>query len=67
MIGAVKNLLLPVGVVLVLVGALWTLQGLDIVGGSAMSGETLWAVVGPIVALAGVALAVAGVRGRGRS
>jgi hypothetical protein len=59
-----KNLLAPVGVLLALVGGLWTLQGLDVVGGSAMSGETVWAVVGPIVALAGIALVVAGIRGR---
>ena len=41
-----------------LVGALWTLQGLGYVGGSAMSGVTLWAIIGPIVALAGLGLAL---------
>lgn len=51
-----------VGVLLVAVGALWTLQGLGYVGGSAMSGVTLWAVVGPIVAVVGVLLAVWGGR-----
>jgi hypothetical protein len=50
------------GVLLVLVGGLWMLQGLNVVGGSAMSGKTLWAVVGPIVALAGLGLAVFGAR-----
>jgi len=58
-----KNLLLPVGVVLVLLGVLWTLQGLNVVGGSGMSGKTVWAVIGPIVALLGLGLAVAAVRG----
>jgi hypothetical protein len=43
-----------VGILLVAVGALWTLQGLGYVGGSAMSGVTLWAVVGPIVVVVGV-------------
>jgi hypothetical protein len=47
---------------LVAVGALWTVQGLGYVGGSAMSGVTLWAVVGPIVAVVGVLLAVWGGR-----
>jgi hypothetical protein len=51
-----------VGVLLVAVGALWTLQGLGYVGGSAMSGVTLWAVVGPIVAAGGVLLAWWGAR-----
>jgi hypothetical protein len=54
------------GILLVLVGALWTLQGLGVVGGSVMSGVTLWAIIGPIVALAGIALAVSG-RRRGGS
>jgi len=53
-----------VGVLLVLVGALWTLQGLDYIGGSAMSGVTLWAVVGPVVAVAGNLVAVWGARRR---
>ena len=46
-----------VGILLVAVGALWTLQGLGYVGGSAMSGVTLWAVVGPVVAVVGVVVA----------
>lgn len=53
-----------VGVLVVLVGALWTLQGLGYVGGSAMSGVTLWAVIGPIVAVAGLALVLSGTRRR---
>jgi hypothetical protein len=59
-----KNLLAPVGVLLILVGGLWTLQGLDVVGGSGMSGKTLWAVIGPIIALAGLGLVVLAFRGR---
>ena len=46
------------GVLLVLVGALWTLQGLGYVGGSAMSGVTTWAIIGPVVAVLGVGLAL---------
>jgi hypothetical protein len=49
---------------LVVVGTVWTLQGVGILGGSAMSGVTLWAVVGPLVALAGVGLAVTARRRR---
>ena len=51
-----------VGALLVVVGGVWTLQGLNVMGGSAMSGVTLWAVIGPIVALGGLALAVVGAR-----
>ncbi|SOC52266.1 hypothetical protein [Ornithinimicrobium cerasi] len=53
-----------VGVLAIALGLLWTLQGLGVVGGSPMTGVTLWAVVGPIVALAGVALILTGRRGR---
>jgi hypothetical protein len=53
------------GLLALLLGALWTLQGLDLLGGSVMSGVTVWAVIGPIVALAGLILIVVGVRKRG--
>lgn len=59
-----KPLLIGVGALIALVGAVWTLQGLNILGGSAMSGVTLWAVIGPIVFLVGLSVAVAGNRGR---
>lgn len=39
-------------------GAIWTLQGLDVLGGSSMSGVTLWAVIGPVVAVLGLTLAL---------
>jgi hypothetical protein len=49
---------LVIGVLLVLVGIVWTLQGLDILGGSGMSGVAIWAVIGPFVALIGVVVAL---------
>jgi len=49
---------LIVGIVLVLVGGLWTLQGTGVIGGSAMSGSTLWAIVGPIVFIVGIVFVV---------
>ncbi|WP_345544086.1 hypothetical protein [Microbacterium jejuense] len=49
---------LALGVLLALVGAVWTLQGLNVLGGSAMSGSPLWATIGPIVLIAGVVLIV---------
>jgi hypothetical protein len=44
--------------VMALVGALWTGQGLGWIGGSSMTGESFWAIVGPVVAGLGVALAI---------
>ena len=58
--------LVVIGVVAALAGLVWTLQGLGYVGGSFMSGATVWAVIGPIVALAGLALITLGLRSRRR-
>ena len=55
---------LVLGVLLVLVGGLWTLQGLGVVGGSVMSGVTMWAIIGPVVLIIGLVLAFLGIRGR---
>ena len=44
------------GVLLVLLGGLWTLQGLGVVGGSFMTGSRLWLVIGLVLLVAGVAL-----------
>lgn len=60
-----RRLLVWVGFLLMLVGALWTLQGLGHVGGSAMTGETSWAIAGPVVAVAGTAMVVIGLRDGG--
>jgi hypothetical protein len=57
-----RRVSLVIGVVLVLVGILWTLQGLDILGGSGMSGVGIWAVIGPFVALIGIVVALGGRR-----
>ena len=55
-----------VGVLLVLFGVLFCLQGLGVVGGSAMSGKPVWAVLGPVIAVIGVVVALRGARaGRG--
>ncbi len=59
-------LLVVLGVVVAAVGTVWALQGLNVIGGSAMSGVTLWAVIGPIVFVVGLALLVVGIRLAGR-
>ena len=57
-----RSTLIAVGAILILFGVVWFLQGIGVLGGSGMSGKTLWAVVGPIVALAGAALLTVGLR-----
>ncbi|HEY1920777.1 MAG TPA: hypothetical protein VGH27_34845 [Streptosporangiaceae bacterium] len=57
-----KNLLVGIGVLLLLAGVIFTLQGLGAIGGSAMSDVTLWAVAGPVIAVVGVVVAAIGLR-----
>ena len=45
-----------VGIVLLVIGAVWVLQGANVLTGSAMSGRNQWLVVGLLMAVAGVAL-----------
>lgn len=55
-------LFVVLGVVLLLVGLLWTLQGIGTIGGSFMSGQKMWFAIGLLVALGGVASLYSGVR-----
>ena len=59
-----SNLRVGLGVLLVLMGLIWTMQGLGYLKGSAMTGVTLWAIIGPIVAILGVLLVARSVRSR---
>jgi uncharacterized membrane protein HdeD (DUF308 family) len=46
------------GVLCLLIGGTWILQGINILPGSFMTGQTKWAIYGAIVLLAGIALLV---------
>lgn len=61
-----RSILVIVGVVIALIGLLFTLQGVGIVKGSAMTGTTLWTVVGPVIIVAGLVVAATGVWRRTR-
>jgi hypothetical protein len=45
-----------VGVVMILLGSVWILQGINLLRGSFMSGQMQWAVRGGILALVGIGL-----------
>ncbi|GGK85479.1 hypothetical protein GCM10012284_19640 [Mangrovihabitans endophyticus] len=60
-------LTMSLGVFAVVLGTLWTLQGLGEIGGSVMSGVTAWAIAGPVVGVAGMVLVVVGARLRARA
>ncbi|MEV4638928.1 hypothetical protein AB0J80_16400 [Actinoplanes sp. NPDC049548] len=54
------------GMLALVIGVLWTVQGLDLVHDSIMSGVTAFAVAGPVLAAAGLCSIVIGVRVRAR-
>jgi hypothetical protein len=53
-----------IGVILVLIGAVWFGQGIGAIHGSFMTGQALWAVIGAIAVFFGISL-LAGTRRRG--
>jgi hypothetical protein len=58
-----KTLMRVVGVGLILVGAVWFLQGINVLPGSFMTGQIRWAVYGGLaMAIGGVLWFVAGRR-----
>jgi len=57
-----RVVLVGAGFLLMLAGVVFTLQGVGVLGGSVMSGMTFWALAGPVIALAGLGLAVIGLR-----
>jgi hypothetical protein len=54
-----------IGVLLVIAGVVWALQGFGVLPGSFMSGSLTWAIIGPIVALIGLVVVILALRRRG--
>ena len=54
--------LVVIGIILILIGGVWTLQGINILLGSFMSNQPFWAIVGALVMLAGASLCFFGWR-----
>ena len=54
----------PVIVALAAVGTVWLGQGIGVIGGSFMSGEPLWAIIGALMLVGAGVLTVAARRGR---
>jgi hypothetical protein len=54
--GDMKIVLNIAGVVLILLGSVWILQGINVLRGSFMSGQMQWAVRGGILAIVGIGL-----------
>jgi hypothetical protein len=58
--------LLTIGVVVALLGLVFTLQGVGVIRGSAMTGTAFWTVAGPVIIVLGLAVAGVGARRRTR-
>jgi len=57
-----KIVMLIVAAVLIAIGVVWALQGLGVMGGSAMSGNSMWAIIGPIVVIVGIGVGLVALR-----
>ena len=61
-----RGLLVGLGALVTVAGVVFALQGLGYIGGSSMTGTTLWSVLGPLIAVLGLAMILAGLRARRR-
>jgi len=57
-----KMIYIIIGVLLLLVGLVWFLQGINILPGSFMTGQPQWAIYGALAMLAGIGILVYGRR-----
>lgn len=57
-----RSLTIAAGLLLMLVGSVWALQGAGILPGSVMTDDRRWLVIGSVTALAGALLAYRGIR-----
>jgi hypothetical protein len=58
----VKTLSLVLGIIALITGGVWILQGVGILPGSFMSGQSMWLLIGLGVAAVGLALIYNGIR-----
>jgi len=58
----VRTVSLVLGIIAILAGAVWILQGSGVLPGSFMTGQRMWLIIGIIVAIVGLALAYNGIR-----
>jgi hypothetical protein len=57
-----SRLLITAGALATVAGVIFALQGFGVLGGSTMSGSSLWAALGPLIAIAGLCAVGAGLR-----
>jgi hypothetical protein len=60
--GIARSTLITVGVIAIVVGVIWVGQGMGLIPGSFMTGDTKWLIIGIIVGVVGIVLTVLGLR-----
>lgn len=62
-----SRLMITVGALATVAGVIFALQGFGVLGGSVMSGSSLWATLGPLIAVVGLCAVGTGLWLRRRS
>jgi hypothetical protein len=57
-----SRLLIIAGALATVAGVIFALQGFGVLGGSTMSGSSVWAALGPLIAIAGLCALGGGLR-----
>ena len=58
-----RMIMMIAGVLLLLMGGIWILQGINVLPGSFMTGQTKWAVYGAVAVAVGIGLVIVARRG----
>jgi hypothetical protein len=57
-----RAVMIGLGVIALLLGAVWLLQGINVLPGSFMTGQSFWAMMGAILIVVGAVLCFFGLR-----
>jgi len=63
----VRWVLIILGILVILVGVVWILQGTNVLAGSVMSNDHKWAYIGGVLDVVGIVLIIIGARMRRRT
>ena len=59
-----RIVMIVAGVLCLLLGCVWILQGINILPGSFMTGQTRWAIIGTIMVVVGIGILISANRRR---
>ncbi len=53
-----KSILMIFGILLIVAGGIWFFQGINVIQGSSMTGQSRWAIYGGIAVVVGIGLVI---------